>query len=89
MKAIALYPFNVGVCQDNSNKRYLIRRTLLVSSKIIRSMTEENNPDDIEENSEGENWNPLTQTREWSAAATELVCFALARMKDKDLVEIY
>ena len=49
-------------------------------------MTEENNPDDIEENSEGENWNPLTETKEWSAAATELACFALARMKDKDLV---
>ncbi len=51
-------------------------------------MTEENNPDDIEENSEGESWNPLTETREWSAAATELACFALARMKNKDLVEI-
>ena len=29
-----------------------------------------------------------TETREWSAAATELACFALARMNDKDLVEI-
>lgn len=51
-------------------------------------MTEENNPGDIEENSEGENWNPLPETRERSAAATELACFALARMKGEDLVEI-
>ncbi len=51
-------------------------------------MTEENNSGDIEENSEGENWNPLTETREWSATATELACFALARMKGKDLIEI-
>ena len=34
-------------------------------------MTEENYLDDNED-SEGENWNPLTETREWSAAVTEL-----------------
>lgn len=51
-------------------------------------MTEENNPNNDEENLEGENWNPLTETREWSAAVTELACFALARTKGKDLVKV-
>ncbi|WP_341527826.1 hypothetical protein WKK05_00225 [Nostoc sp. UHCC 0302] len=51
-------------------------------------MTEENQPNDDFERSEDENWDWQTETREWSAAATELVCFALARMKNKDLVEI-
>ncbi len=50
-------------------------------------MTEENYPDDNED-SEGESWNPLTETRDWSAAVTELACFALARTKGKDLIEI-
>ena len=52
-------------------------------------MTEENYPDDNED-SEGENWNPLAETREWSAAVTELACFAFAlvRTKGKDLIEI-
>ncbi len=50
-------------------------------------MTEENYPDDNED-SEGENWNPLAETRDWSAAVTERGCFALARTKGKDLIEI-
>ncbi len=50
-------------------------------------MTEENYPDDNED-SEGENWNPLAETRDWSAAVTELACFSLARAKGKDLIEI-
>lgn len=50
-------------------------------------MTEDNQPDDIER-SDDENWDWETETREWSAAATELACFALARIKDKDLIEI-
>jgi hypothetical protein len=50
-------------------------------------MTEGNQPNDFEK-SENENWDWQTETREWSAAATELACFAIARMKNKDLVEI-
>lgn len=50
-------------------------------------MTEENQPDDIQR-SDGENWNWETEIREWSGAVTELACFSLARMKDKDLIEI-
>lgn len=48
-------------------------------------MTEDN---DEPERSAGENWDWRTETRDWSAAASELACFSLARMKDKDLIEI-
>ncbi|MUG93331.1 hypothetical protein F7734_13195 [Scytonema sp. UIC 10036] len=44
-------------------------------------------PDDIER-SDGENWDWKTETREWSAAETELACFALARRKGKQLIKI-
>ena len=43
--------------------------------------------DDIER-SDGENWDWEKETREWSAAATDYACFALARRKNKDLVQI-
>lgn len=48
-------------------------------------MTEENDPDENED-SEGKNWNPIAETRDWSAAVTELACFSLARAKGKDLI---
>ncbi len=47
-------------------------------------MTEDNEP----ERRSGEDWDWRTETRDWSAAASELACFSLARMKDKDLIEI-
>jgi hypothetical protein len=33
-------------------------------------------------------WDPLQESREWSAAETELACFSLARRKGKRLVKI-
>ena len=45
-------------------------------------MTDENQPDHPEE------FDPVTDSREWSAAETELGCFALARSKGKRLVKI-
>ncbi|BAY92980.1 MULTISPECIES: hypothetical protein [unclassified Tolypothrix] len=47
-------------------------------------MIEENQP----ENPEDEKFNPVTDPRDWSAAATELACFAVARSKGKRLVKI-
>ncbi|MBD2300991.1 MULTISPECIES: hypothetical protein [Nostocales] len=44
-------------------------------------MTEENQPEE-------EKFDPATDNRDWSAAATELACFALARSKGKRLVKI-
>ncbi|MBD2497853.1 hypothetical protein [Nostoc sp. FACHB-280] len=44
-------------------------------------MTEENQP-------EAEKFDPATDNSDWSAAATELACFALARSKGKRLVKI-
>ncbi|MEH2377678.1 MAG: hypothetical protein V7K27_02060 [Nostoc sp.] len=49
-------------------------------------MTEENQPDDFEQ-SQNE-WDAVAETRQWSSAATELNCFALARRKGKRLVKI-
>lgn len=49
-------------------------------------MTEENQPDNPEQD-EG-TFNPVTDERDWSAADTELACFALARSKGKRLVKI-
>ncbi|MDF5725547.1 MAG: hypothetical protein PUP91_34885 [Rhizonema sp. PD37] len=46
-------------------------------------MTEENQPDNQEEP-----FDPVTDPRDWSAAETELACFALARSKGKQLVKI-
>lgn len=50
-------------------------------------MTKGGNPGDGD-NSEDENWDWRTETRDWSAAVTELACFALARSKGKRLVKI-
>lgn len=50
-------------------------------------MTDESNSNDFER-SDNENQDWRTETREWSAAATELACFPLARMKNKNLIEI-
>ncbi|WP_414553537.1 hypothetical protein [Anabaena sp. CCY 0017] len=47
-------------------------------------MTDENQPDNPNE----ENFDPITDHRDWSAAETELGCFALARSKGKRLVKI-
>jgi len=47
-------------------------------------MTEDNEP----EKRPGEDWDWQKETRDWSAAASELACFSLARMKGKDLIEI-
>ncbi|MBD2452540.1 hypothetical protein H6G80_00285 [Nostoc sp. FACHB-87] len=44
-------------------------------------MTEENQPEE-------EKFDPATDNRDWSAAATELACFALARSNGKRLVKI-
>ncbi|MHC5609840.1 MAG: hypothetical protein ACYTXA_02075 [Nostoc sp.] len=49
-------------------------------------MTEENQPDDFDR-SQNE-WDAVAETRQWSSAATELNCFALARRKGKRLVKI-
>ncbi|MEA5516598.1 hypothetical protein [Nodularia sp. UHCC 0506] len=40
------------------------------------------------ENEAQEEFDPITDTRDWSAVATELACFALARSKGKGLVKI-
>ncbi|MFN6563050.1 MAG: hypothetical protein RMY28_025115 [Nostoc sp. ChiSLP01] len=37
-------------------------------------------------NSDEEEFDPVTDPRDWSAAETELACFALARSKGKRLV---
>ncbi len=47
----------------------------------MNEKNEPNNPDD-------EEFDPVTDTRDWSAAVTELGCFALARRKGKRLVKI-
>jgi hypothetical protein len=47
-------------------------------------VSEENQPDDVEE----EPFDPATDPRDWSAAETELACFALARSKGKRLIRI-
>lgn len=47
-------------------------------------MTEENQQNIPEE----EEFNPVTDPRDWSAAETELACFALARSKGKRLIKI-
>ena len=39
-------------------------------------------------NSEDNDFDPVTDPRDWSAASTELACFALARRKGKKLVKI-
>ncbi|AUB38528.1 hypothetical protein COO91_04498 [Nostoc flagelliforme CCNUN1] len=39
-------------------------------------------------NSDEEEFDPVTDPRDWSAAETELACFALARSKGKQLVKI-
>ncbi|MBE9197664.1 MULTISPECIES: hypothetical protein [unclassified Nodularia (in: cyanobacteria)] len=45
--------------------------------------------DDTQPENEGQDeFDPITDTRDWSAAATELACFALARSKGKRLVKI-
>jgi len=36
----------------------------------------------------GEEWDPVTETRDWSSADTELACFVLARSKGKRLIQI-
>ncbi|MHC5613344.1 MAG: hypothetical protein ACYTXA_20675 [Nostoc sp.] len=38
-------------------------------------------------NSDKEEFDPVTDPRDWSAAETELACFALARSKGKRLVQ--
>ena len=50
-------------------------------------MTENNQPDDdgVER---GDEFDPATDPRDWSAATSELACFALARSKGKKLVKI-
>ncbi|YAF97313.1 MAG: hypothetical protein AB3A66_06525 [Nodularia sp. CChRGM 3473] len=40
------------------------------------------------ENPDKEEFDPVTDERDWSAAETELACFALARSKGKRLVKI-
>ncbi|WP_375509690.1 hypothetical protein [uncultured Nostoc sp.] len=40
------------------------------------------------ENPDQEEFDPITDERDWSAAETELACFALARRKGKRLVKI-
>lgn len=47
-------------------------------------MAEENQPN----NQDDEKFNPVNDPRDWSAATTELACFALARSKGKRLVKI-
>ncbi|MEH2363596.1 MAG: hypothetical protein V7K58_28540 [Nostoc sp.] len=44
------------------------------------------NDDTQPENSDQEKFDPVTDERDWSAAETELACFALARSKGKRLV---
>jgi hypothetical protein len=46
--------------------------------------SQENQPNNPEE----EEFDPVTDPRDWSAAETELACFALARRKGKRLVKI-
>jgi hypothetical protein len=46
-------------------------------------VTEENQP-----NKPDDDFDPVTDPRDWSAAETELACFALARSKGKRLVKI-
>jgi len=47
-------------------------------------MTEENQPNNPKE----EEFDPVTDPRDWSVAVTELACFALARSKGKRLIKI-
>ena len=49
-------------------------------------MTENNQPGDGIER--GDEFDPATDPRDWSAATSELACFALARSKGKKLVKI-
>jgi hypothetical protein len=46
-------------------------------------MTNADQPDD-----QDEPFDPVTDPRDWSAAETELACFALARRKGKQLIKI-
>lgn len=46
------------------------------------------NDDTQPENPDQEKFDPVTDERDWSAAETELACFALARSKGKRLVKI-
>lgn len=47
-------------------------------------MTDESNPYNPDE----DEFDPVTDPRDWSAAETELACFALARSKGKRLIQI-
>jgi hypothetical protein len=47
-------------------------------------VTDESNPYNPDE----EEFDPVTDERDWSAAETELACFALARSKGKRLIQI-
>jgi len=46
-------------------------------------VTQQDQPDN-----QDEPFDPITDPRDWSAAETELACFALARSKGKQLVRI-
>jgi len=46
-------------------------------------MAEEGKPDEAQQE-----WNPLTELRDWAAAATEANCYKIAKRKGKRVVEI-
>jgi hypothetical protein len=74
------------ICLIGYNKHAAMRCCKIFKTASL-PVPEENQPDDINR-SEDENWDWRAEKRQWSGAVTELACFALARMKNKDLIQI-